>query len=76
MAIEIVNTSADFLAATKRLLGVPILYYVILFMFFLFWIGCVICVESMGDIVPNPGDTVVYIPLDKDVNWGDRKRGQ
>lgn len=64
------------MAATKRLLGVPILYYVILFMFFLFWIGCVICVESMGDIVPNPGDSVVYIPLDKDVNWGDRKRGQ
>jgi len=75
LAIEIVNTSADFLAATKRLLAVPLLYYFFLFLFFLFWVGCVICVESMGDIVPNPGDRIQYIPLDKDVNWGDKKLG-
>lgn len=73
LAIEIVNCSADFLANTKRLLGVPILYYVALFLYFLFWLSCVISVECMGKIVPDPGDDLVYVPLNKDINWGDRK---
>lgn len=49
------------------------MYYLVLFCFFLFWFSCIICVESMGEIKPNPGDTILYIPFDKDVNWGDRK---
>lgn len=27
----------------------------------------------MGHIVPNPGDKIQYVPLDKDVTWEDRK---
>lgn len=74
LAIEIVNCSADFLAQTKRVLFVPIVYYVFFFIFFLFWISCIISVESMGRIVPNPGNKVLYIPLDKDVKWDDRRK--
>lgn len=50
LSIEIVNCSADFLAATKRLLFVPVAYYMVLFLFFLFWIACMISVMSMGNI--------------------------
>lgn len=64
LAIEIVNCSADFLAKTKRLLAVPVLYYLFLFLFFLFWLACIISVESMGKIVPAP-EGLVYIPLNK-----------
>lgn len=67
LAIEIVNCSADFLAATKRMLGVPILYYVFLFLFFLFWLGCVISVECMGKIVPDPDTIAGYVPLKKTI---------
>lgn len=72
LAIEIVNCSADFLAQTKRLLAVPILYYVFLFLFFLYWLACIISVMSMGRIVPQP-DGLVYVPLQKDIKWDDRK---
>lgn len=73
LAIEIVNCSADFLAATKRLLVVPVMYYIMLFLFFMFWLACIISVESMGRIEPAPGDGIVFIPLDKDIEWDDRK---
>lgn len=73
LAIEIINCSADFLAATKRVLTVPFLYYVFLALFFIFWLACVICVESMGRIEPNPGNKIAYIPLDKNIEWDDRK---
>jgi len=58
------------LTETKRLIGVPILYYLAMFLFFLFWLSAMICVESMGDIQPNTEDP---IPLTKTITWGDRK---
>jgi len=62
LAIEIVNCSADFLAATKRLLSVPILYYLVLFCFFLFWLACVISVMCMGKIDAHPHG-ILYVPF-------------
>jgi len=50
ISIEIINCSADFLAATKRLTLVPFLYFVFMLLFFLFWLASVISVESMGKI--------------------------
>ena len=76
LAIEIVNASADFLAQTKRLLATPLVYFVFLFIFFLFWLSCIICVMSMGKITPEPDQNdplKPWIPLYKDVDWGDRK---
>lgn len=73
LAIEIVNASADFLAQTKRVLAVPVLYYVFLLMFFLFYMSCNISVRSMGKIEPNPDGGLAYIPLKRKVTWGDRK---
>jgi hypothetical protein len=51
ISIEIINCSADFLAATKRLIAVPFLYFIFMFMFFLFWLASMISVESMGRII-------------------------
>ena len=75
LSIEIVNCSADFLAATKRLLAVPVAYYLVLFLFFLFWIACMISVESMGNITPDPTNktTSPYFPMKKDISWADRR---
>lgn len=68
--MEVINCSADFLTETKKLIGVPILYYVMLFVFFLFWVGSMISVESMGNIQPKVTDS---IPLSKTITWEDRK---
>lgn len=69
IAIEIINCSADFLAATKRVLFTPIIYYVIMFGFIMFWLGCVISVESMGKIKAAPKEGKLYIPFQKKIVW-------
>ena len=63
-AIDVVDASADFLAGTKRIILVPFVYFIILLLFFFFWIGCVICVYSMGTIKPDNRYSVdgVYVP--------------
>lgn len=68
--MEVINCSADFLTETKKLIVIPILYYVMLFVFFLFWVGSMISVESMGNIQPKVTDS---IPLSKTITWEDRK---
>ena len=73
LSIEIINSSADFLAHTKRLLVVPVAYYTVLFFFFIFWLACMISVESMGKITPKPKDEITYVPLLKEVTWEDRR---
>lgn len=72
LAIEIVNCSADFLAGHKRLLCVPLIYYGVLCVYFIFWASCILSVESMGRLVPNP-NYHPYIPFKKDIKWDDRK---
>lgn len=74
LAIEMVNASADFLAQTKRVFIVPFLYYIFLSLFFIFWIACVVSVNCMGKITPDPGSPSSYIPFLKELTWGDRKQ--
>jgi len=63
-AIDVIDASADFLAKTKRIIGVPFVYFLVMVFYFFFWIGCIICVYSMGTIVPAPKKTIngIYIP--------------
>jgi hypothetical protein len=70
-AIDVIDASADFLAKTKRIIGVPFVYFVIMVFYFFFWIGCIICVYSMGTIKPNldKREGGAYIPQWKDVEF-------
>lgn len=62
-AIDCVDAGADFLAGTKRLIGLSFLYGIISFLFVLGFIGALLCVLSMGLITPEPNtDAGVYIP--------------
>lgn len=63
-AIDVIDASADFLAATKRIIAVPFLFFIVMLLFFFFWIGCIVCVYSLGKITPNPNYRVggVYVP--------------
>lgn len=57
-AIDVIDAAADFLADTKRLIGVPILYFFITVFCIAVWLGCIMCINSIGDIVPETGSLV------------------
>jgi choline transporter-like protein 2/4/5 len=73
IAIEIINCSADFLAQTKRLIAIPFMYFICMFLFFLFWLASMISVESMGNIQAYDTNSSHYLPLRKSITWDDRK---
>ena len=45
-----IDASADFLAGTKRILGVPLMFFFITILFLIFWLTAVISVASIGNI--------------------------
>jgi len=53
LAIDVIDASADFLWETKRLIGVPILFFFITLIFALVWVGALGCVISMNEIKVN-----------------------
>lgn len=53
LAIDVIDASADFLWATKRLILVPVLYFFITLIFMIIWFGAMGCVISMNTITIN-----------------------
>jgi len=62
-AIAIVDASADFFMATKRIVLVSTIYFIISMLFFLLWIAGQICVMSLNSFTKGHG------PQDKDMVW-------
>jgi len=52
-AINVIDASADFLAKTKRIIGVPILYFFLTVIFVMIWLGCMLAINSIGDITAD-----------------------
>jgi hypothetical protein len=67
MAIDVIDASADFLAGTKRILVVPGIFFFFQLMSVLVWIGAMMCVVSMNEIVANPS-----IPQGKELIWDEK----
>jgi len=61
LAIDVIDASADFLATTKRILFVPILYFFLTLIVALVWVSAFACVASMNKI---SADTLI-IPQSK-----------
>jgi succinate-acetate transporter protein len=55
VAIDVIDASADFMAGTKRILGVPLLYFFITVLFLAFSLTAFISVHSIGEIEGNNG---------------------
>jgi hypothetical protein len=55
LAIDVIDAAADFLNATKRIIFVPILYFVLTMIVFLVWIGAFSAVASMNKINADTG---------------------
>jgi solute carrier family 44 protein 1 (choline transporter-like protein)/choline transporter-like protein 2/4/5 len=52
IAINVIDASADFIAKTKRIIGVPVLYFFVTLLFVLVWLFCVMSINTIGDITP------------------------
>lgn len=49
-AIDVIDAAADFLAKTKRILAVPVLYFFITMIVIAIWMGSMMALLSMGEI--------------------------
>lgn len=52
LAIDVIDASADFLFKTKRVVVVPIIYFVVTLIVVFVWLGMFFCVISMNTITP------------------------
>jgi len=50
LAIDTIDAAADFLARTKRIILVPILYFFITLIIICIWASAMVCVASMNKI--------------------------
>ena len=50
IAVAVVETAAEYFADTKRIILVPVLYFMLGVTFFVAWAFAIICVASIGDI--------------------------
>ena len=48
IAIDVIDASADFLAATKRIMIVPIVYFFMTLIILAMWIPCMIAIGSIA----------------------------
>ena len=64
LAIDVIDAAADFLATTKRIILVPVLYFFLTLIMLLIWIGAFAQVASMNEIKVD-----YNIPQAKDVVW-------
>jgi len=74
-AIKIIDATADYLSATKRVFGVPLIYYIVMVAYFLFWLACFTAAMSCGKITPKPDNSTAgqWTPFKKSITWDDRK---
>ena len=50
VSIAIIETAADWFADTKRIMLVPLVYFILGMIIFSVWVGCMVCVSSIGEI--------------------------
>jgi hypothetical protein len=55
-AIDVLDASADFLAGTKRIILVPILYFFVTLVVIFTWLLAVACIYSIGTITADPNE--------------------
>jgi hypothetical protein len=67
MAIDVIDAAADFLNGTKRILFVPLLYFVLTMLVIMVWVWAFAAVASMNRIKADSNT----IPQAKDLIWDD-----
>jgi len=55
LAIDVIDASADFLAETKRILIIPMTFFIFSMLSVILWVTCVAGIYSKGKITANKG---------------------
>lgn len=50
LAIDVIDASADFIAGNKRVIVVPIIYFILTIIAFSIWLPAMLCVVSLNKI--------------------------
>jgi len=66
VAVATIETAADYVADTKRIILVPLIFFIIGIVTFMSWLMALICVASIGDITSSSVDAVTQT---KDIVW-------
>jgi len=69
LAIDVIDAAADFLAGTKRIILVPVLYFFLQIFVFFIWLWAFLNVASMNEFTPDTN----IVPQMKDLLWNDKK---
>jgi len=69
LAIDVIDAAADFLAETKRIIIVPVLYFLLIIIAIGIWFGGFVGVYSVGTITANEG----VIPQSRSVKFEDKR---
>jgi len=64
-AIDVIDAAADFAVENKRVIAVPILYFVLTLVSFFIWLYAFACVVALNKIKAGPSE----IPQDRTVEW-------
>lgn len=64
-AIDVIDAAADFAVENKRVIAVPILYFVLTLISFLIWLYSFACVVALNKIEAGDG----IIPQDRTIEW-------
>ena len=64
-AIDVIDAAADFAVENKRVIGVPIFYFVLTLISFLVWLYSFACVVALNPITAD----ATLIPQDRKVHW-------
>lgn len=67
LAIDVIDASADFLAGTKRIILVPILYFVLILVTISLWTTGFVGVYSLGTVTAEKGE----IPQNRNIEFKD-----
>ena len=59
-AIDVIDASADFLAGTKRIILVPVLYFFVTITVIFLWLLALACIYSIGTITASPDGEYGY----------------
>jgi len=55
LAIDVIDASADFLAETKRILVIPLIFFILSMLSIILWAVCVAGIYSKGKITATVG---------------------
>lgn len=67
LAVDCIDAAADFTAGNKRIILVPLFYFIVTAVWIVIWLVAFLCVVGLNKI--NPAEDIDDIPQDRTIEW-------